>query len=226
MKSYRSRFIKLIAGLFLYAVGIVLTLKANIGYAPWDVFHAGLSKTIGISIGTASIIVGLAILIIAVILGEKLGVGSVVNMVLIGLFINWILAVDLIPLANGLITGIIMLFAGIFVISLASYFYMGSSFGAGPRDSLMVGLRRKTGMPIGFCRSLLEFLAALIGWRMGGLLGFGTILAACLSGFCIQITFKALKFDTTALKHETFADTYRNIRKGQKTSATKSSNRI
>jgi uncharacterized membrane protein YczE len=221
MNSYRSRFIKLIAGLILYAVGIVLTLKANIGYAPWDVFHAGTAQTIGISIGTASIIVGLAILIIAVILGEKLGVGSVLNMVLIGLFINWILAADLIPLANGFITGIIMLIVGLFVISLASYFYMGSSFGAGPRDSLMVGLRRKTGLPIGLCRSLLEFAAALIGWRMGGLLGFGTILAAFLTGFCIQITFKTLKFDTTELKHETFVDTYRNIRKAQKSSVTK-----
>jgi uncharacterized membrane protein YczE len=221
MNSYRSRFIKLIAGLILYAVGIVLTLKANIGYAPWDVFHAGTAQTIGISIGTASIIVGLAILIIAVILGEKLGVGSVLNMVLIGLFINWILAADLIPLANGFITGIIMLIVGLFVISLASYFYMGSSFGAGPRDSLMVGLRRKTGLPIGLCRSLLEFAAALIGWRMGGLLGFGTILAAFLTGFCIQVTFKTLKFDTTELKHETFADTYRNIRKTQKSSVTK-----
>lgn len=88
MQSYKLRFLKLIAGLMLYAVGIVLTLRANIGYAPWDVFHAGTSNITGIQLGTASIIVGLVVLVIAVLLGEKLGAGSILNMLLIGLFIN------------------------------------------------------------------------------------------------------------------------------------------
>lgn len=221
MKSYKSRFIKLIVGLILYAIGIVLTLRANIGYAPWDVFHAGIAGTTKMTIGMASIVVGLAIFVIVIILGEKLGLGSVLNMILIGLFIDWILAINIIPLSQNFITGFLMLVAGLFIISLASYFYMGSAFGAGPRDSLMVGLKRKTGLSIGFCRGSLEVAAALVGWRMGGLLGLGTIIAAFLMGFCIQITFKALHFDSTEVNHETLIDTYQNIMKNRKDSISK-----
>lgn len=222
MKTYVSRFIKLISGLFICALGVVLTLKANIGYAPWDVFHAGTSKITGIQIGTASIIVGLAALLLAASLGEKPGIGSVLNMILIGVFINCILAADLIPLSGGFITGSLILIAGLFAISLGTYFYMDSSMGSGPRDSLMVALKRKTGLSIGICRSFLEFAAALIGWRMGGLLGIGTIMAAFLAGFCIQITFKVVGFDSTSIKHETIVDTLRNMSKGQQNPADKS----
>ena len=211
MKTYIMRFARLLIGLMLYGPGVVLTLKANIGYAPWDVFHAGTANIAGITIGMASIIVGLVILLLAVILGEKIGIGSILNMILIGTFIDLILAADLIPLSNNFLTGTLMLIAGLFVISLATYFYMSSALGAGPRDSLMVALKRKTELPIGFCRSFLEFAAAIIGWRMGGLLGFGTIMAAILAGFCIQITFKLVKFDSTAIRHETLMDTYKNI---------------
>jgi uncharacterized membrane protein YczE len=221
MKSYIFRLARLLLGLMLYGPGVVLTLKANIGYAPWDVFHAGTANITGLTIGMASILVGFVILTLAVILGEKIGIGSILNMFLIGSFIDLILYMDLIPLSNNIITGILMVIAGLFTISLATYFYMSSSFGAGPRDSLMVALKRKTGLPIGFCRSFLEFMAAIIGWRMGGLLGFGTIMAAVLAGFCIQFTFKLVRFDSTAIKHETLMDTYRNMTNRQKTSSNK-----
>ena len=183
---------------------------------PWDVFHVGFAKTIGISIGNASIIVGLAIGVIAILLGEKLGLGTILNMVLIGVFMDMLLRLPILPLANSYIAGLIMMIVGLFLIALASYYYIGSAFGAGPRDSLMVALTRKTGLPVGICRGIIELLAAFCGWRLGGMLGIGTVMSALLIGVCIQITFQLLKFDSTTIKHETLDQTYQTFFKNKK----------
>lgn len=209
IKQYYIRLMRLIWGLFLYALGIVFTLNAHIGYAPWEVFHVGLAKTIGISIGTASILIGVIIGVITLLLGEKLGLGTILNMVLIGVFLDMILGLNIIPVSNNFIFGIIMLISGLFIIALGSYFYIGSAFGAGPRDSLMVALTRKTELPVGVCRGTIEILAVLVGWRLGGMIGIGTIISAFAIGFCVQTTFKLLKFDTTAINHETLGRTYK-----------------
>lgn len=219
MKQFYIRLLRLIWGLFLYALGIVFTLNAHIGYAPWEVFHVGFAKTAGISIGNASIITGVVIGIIVLLLGEKLGLGTVLNMVLIGMFLDLILRLDIIPVANHFVWGIIMLVAGLFIIALASYFYIGSAFGAGPRDSLMIALTRKTKLPIGVCRGMIELLAVFVGWRLGGMLGIGTIISAFLIGFCVQATFKLLKFDSTAIKHETLDRTFKMLFKYEKMQA-------
>lgn len=211
MQQVSVRLLLLLWGLFLYALGIVVTLNANIGYAPWEVFHVGLAKTIGLSIGTTSIITGVVIGVITLLLGEKLGFGTVLNMILIGVFLDGIMDSHLIPVANDVTLGIIMLLTGLFIIALASYFYIGSAFGAGPRDSLMVALTRKTGLTVGICRSIIELIAVFIGWMLGGMLGIGTLLSAIAIGFCVQITFRMLNFDATAVKHETMEQTYRNL---------------
>jgi uncharacterized membrane protein YczE len=211
MKVFYLRLLKLLFGLLLYALGIVITLKASIGYAPWEVFHVGLAKTTGISIGNASIAAGLVIGIAAVLLGEKLGLGTILNMILIGIFLDIILKFNLIPEASGLLQGLPMLIAGLFIISLASYFYIGSGFGAGPRDSLMVALTRKTKLPVGLCRGTIEVFAVLVGWKLGGLVGIGTVISAFAIGFCIQTTFRLLRFDATKVKHETLDATFKTI---------------
>jgi uncharacterized protein len=211
MNRFYTRFIRLISGLFLYALGIVLTLQAHIGYAPWDVFHVGFANLLGIRIGVASIITGLLIGIIALLLGEKLGIGTVLNMVLIGVFLDMIIELNIIPTAKNFWVGIPMMVLGLFMIALASYFYIGSAFGAGPRDSLMVALTRKTGLPVGLCRGTIEILAVIIGWRLGGMLGIGTIISAFVIGFCVQTTFKLLKFDATQVTHETLNQTFKSL---------------
>lgn len=212
MNNYIRRFTQLMVGLILFSIGIVMTIQANIGYAPWDVFHAGFAKQIGITLGLASIILGIIIGIITVLLGEKIGIGTLSNMILIGIFLDLIMFLNIIPRAEGFINGLVMLITGMFVIALGSYFYIGSGFGAGPRDSLMVGITRKTSLPIGICRVVIELLTALIGYFMGGLVGFGTIISAFAIGFCVQVTFNFLKFDTTKVKHETISNTLKGLR--------------
>ena len=212
------RLFNLITGLLFYAFGIVITIKANIGYSPWDVFHVGLTIKTGLNLGTISILVGLAILLIVILLKEKFGLGTILNIVLIGLLINIIF--PFIPIAVNAIIGIIMLISGLFIIAMGTYFYIKSAFGAGPRDSLMVVLTRKTKLPAGLCRSIIELSVTILGWIMGGMVGAGTVISVIAIGFFIQTVFKIFKFDVTSVKHETIGNTFVSlkeiIRQGKK----------
>ena len=206
------RFCKIIFGLFLYALGIVLTIKANIGYGPWEVFHAGLGNTVGITIGNASIIVGLVLIVITLLMGEKVGFGTILNMVLIGVFLDLILKSNIIGVIDNFYAGILVLILGLYTISLGSYFYIGSGFGAGPRDGLMVALKRKIKLPIGVIRSIIELTATIIGWFLGGMVGIGTLISGFMIGFCIQSTFYVLKFDPTITTHATINESYKELK--------------
>ncbi|HOI81194.1 MAG TPA: hypothetical protein PLP89_07700 [Synergistales bacterium] len=205
------RFSGLIFGLFLFSLGIAMTMKANLGFAPWDVFHQGISNKIGLSIGNVSILIGLFICLGVALAGEKLGMGTILNMLLIGFFLDRVLELGLIPPMDGFLYGLLMMTAGLFVISLGTYFYMGSGFGAGPRDGLMVVLERKTGLPVGLCRAIIESLAVFLGWLMGGPVGLGTVIAAFGIGLCVQVTFSLLKFQATEIRHETFRETLEKL---------------
>ena len=215
MAGFILRLIKLNTGLFLYALGIVFTIKANIGYAPWEVFHIGVSIAAGLSLGTVVILTGAAIVVITFLMGEKIGLGTLLNMVIIGIFIDIILCIKSIPVITSWIAGIFVLIAGLFIIAFASFLYIGSGMGSGPRDSLMVALTRKTGLPVGLCRGAIELAAVIIGWLLGGMVGAGTIISAFAIGLCIQVTFKLLKFRPADIQHEDLSETFRNLFDGQ-----------
>jgi uncharacterized membrane protein YczE len=209
MKSFLIRVVDLVMGIFLLSLGVVLTIKANIGYPPWEVLHVGLARTTGFSIGIASILAGLVIVIFVTACGEKIGLGTVLGVVLTGVFIDLIMTV--IPTGENIAAGSIMLIIGLFFISLGTYFYMKSAFGAGPRDNLMVVLKRKTKLRIGVCRSIIELTAVLAGWLLGGMVGAGTVISVIAIGFFIQITFAIFKFDVTQVQHETLIQTYKTL---------------
>ena len=196
------RFVRLFFGLFLYGVGIVLTMNAHIGYAPWEVFHAGLALVFDLPIGFITMLVGLIICVVSFFVGERLGIATICNMIFVGIFMDLLLAWEIIPIINNLYLGILQLVVGLFVIALASYFYISSGYGAGPRDSLMVALARKTKLPVGACRGGMEVTVVIIGALLGGMLGIGTLLSAFLIGFCIQIVFRLFHFDPTKIEHE------------------------
>jgi len=211
MRNWIHRLLKLLLGLFLYALGIVLTMKAHLGFAPWEVFHAGLGKTLGISIGNISILTGLLIVLAVFALGEKLGLGTLLNMVLIGIFMDLLLRLGWIAGMTHWLPGLLLLVTGLFVIALASYFYIGSGFGAGPRDSLMVALTRKTGLAVGLCRGSIELAAVITGWFLGGMVGVGTVISAFAIGPVVQIVFRLLRFDVTKVRHETLDQTLKQM---------------
>ncbi len=207
MTDLLHRLLAMLFGLILYALGIVITVKADVGYAPWEVFHVGLAETTGLSLGIASIAAGIIIVILVTALGEKLGLGTIASMVLTGVFIDLILFLDVIKTAGHLAVGILMLIAGMFIISFGSYFYIKAAFGVGPRDNLMIVLARKTRVPVGLCRCLVEMLVTFLGWLLGGMVGIGTVISFFAIGFCVQVVLTMLKLDVTVIKHETLHET-------------------
>ncbi|MDA8234338.1 MAG: hypothetical protein M0Z31_05900 [Clostridia bacterium] len=192
---------RLFIGLFLYAVGIVMTINANLGLSPWDVFHQGLSNITGITMGQASILVGFVLVIIDALLGERIGWGTLSNMLFIGLFIDFFLINKLIPTFQGFIPSLIMMSAGMFIIGVGSCFYMGVGLGSGPRDGLMVVLTKRTGKSVGFIRNSIETGVLVMGYLLGGSVGIGTLFAALTLGSFVQLAFRILKFDMSSVNH-------------------------
>lgn len=196
-----QRVIRLFIGLFLFAVGIVLTINANLGLSPWDVFHQGISHLTGITMGQASIAVGIILVILDAVLGERLGWGTLCNMLFIGLFMDYLMLNHLIPIYEGIIPSVIMMLLGMAVIGVASYFYIGAALGSGPRDGLMIALTKMTHKSVRFIRNSIELSALIVGYLLGGFVGIGTLIMAFALGYIIQFSFKVLKFDVSSIKH-------------------------
>jgi len=213
-----QRFFRLFIGLFLYSVGIVLTINANLGLLPWDVFHQGITYLIGITMGQATIAVGIIIVIINAVLGERIGWGTLFNMLFIGLFMDVIMLNHLIPVFNKVISGVLVMFLGMFIIGLASYFYIGAGLGSGPRDGLMIALTKKTQKSVRFIRNSIEISALFIGFLLGGYVGLGTLIMSIALGYIIQFVFKVFRFNIKSIEHrfidEDIRKKFARIRKG------------
>ena len=207
MRRESLKVVRLFWGLFLYSLGIVLTMRANLGYSPWEVFHQGIGQHLGLTMGIANIIVALAMVLVSVLMKEHVGFGTICNMIFIGAFIDILLAAGWIPLMENFVQGIVMVVAGLGVSAVASFFYMGAGYGAGPRDSLMVVLTKRTKKPVGFCRSCLEGTILVLGWLLGGYVGIGTVISAFALGVVIQIVFTLLRFDVKTIRQESLYET-------------------
>lgn len=210
MKQFILTLGRLFTGLFLYAVGIVFTINANLGLSPWDIFHQGVSKLSGITMGQASIVVGLVIVVIDWTLGEKVGIGTISNMLFIGIFMDILMLNHLIPVFQNIIARLIMIFLGMFIIGIASFFYIGAGLGSGPRDGLMVALTKRTKKSVRFIRNCIEATALIIGYFLGGSLGIGTLIMVFGGGYFVQFAFKIFKFDVRKVEHK-FIDDYVRI---------------
>lgn len=213
LKKYFYRLIKLNFGLALYALGIYFCVRANIGLAPWDALNQGVSNLTGLSFGTVIILIGLFILVADIFLKEKIGVGSILNMFLIGYFYDLIAYFFPIPLVDSFLVGIAIMFLGQFTICLASYFYISAEMGCGPRDALMVALHKRfPRFGIGAIRGAIEGSVLLIGWLLGAKVGFGTAMNVFGISIILQLTFKVLNFEVSNIKHESLLDTVKNLK--------------
>jgi uncharacterized membrane protein YczE len=192
---------KLFLGLFLYALGIVMTINANLGLAHWEVFHQGLSNNIGITMGQASIYVGIIFVVLDSLFGERLGWGTLSNMIFIGVFLDILMLNHLVPVFQSVVLRTIMMLLGMFIIGIASYFYISAGLGSGPRDGLMVALTKKTTKSVRFLRNCIEFSVLVIGYFLGGSVGIGTVIMALSGGYFVQFAFKLFKFNIKETKH-------------------------
>jgi len=208
MKNYVKKFVRLVFGLFVFAMGVLLTIQANIGLAPWTAFSMGIHYKTQLSLGNVMVISGLLIFVLDIALKEKIGFGTLLDALLIGKFIDLFESTKIIPMATAFWPGLGMLLLGQLIISLGSYFYIGAGLSCGPRDALMVGLgKRLPRVPIGAIRGSIEGTVLVIGWLLGAKVGLGTVISVFGIGFILQFTFKLLRFDVRAVMHESFADT-------------------
>jgi uncharacterized membrane protein YczE len=201
MKVIILKISRLIIGYFLYALGIVMTINAEQGLGPWGVFHQGLSIQFDITFGVAVIIVGAAIVLLDFILGERVGWGTIGNVIFIGTFIDLITNSGIIPVLESTVLSYLMMILGMFIISLAAYFYISARLGAGPRDGLMIALTKHTNLPVGLIRSLIELFALTVGYFLGGSVGWGTLLMSLGIGLFFQLTFRLFRFDVKQIEH-------------------------
>ena len=193
--------------LFVNGFGVYLTIQANLGAAPWDVLNLGLSHTLGILYGNASVSVSLLILLIDLLLREPIGIAMFIDAVVVGKavdFFNWINAV---PACTSLRQGILILFLGLVIVAYTQYGYMIAALGCGPRDTLLVGLsKRLSALPIGAVSIAILSMATLIGWLLGGPVGIGTLICAFATGPIMQFAFRTVHFDATGIRHQGIRD--------------------
>jgi len=204
--------------LFVNGFGVYLTIQANIGAGPWDVLNLGLSKTLGILYGTASIAVSCTILGIDVLLKEPIGIAMFIDAVVVGKSVDFFNHIQAVPPPSSLLTGIPLMLVGLVIMAYTQFTYMSAALGCGPRDTMLVGVtKRVKQIPIGAVSIVLLSLATFIGWLLGGPVGVGTLICAFCTGPIIQMAFHSVRFDATEIKHQRLLESLHVFFSGHKT---------
>jgi uncharacterized membrane protein YczE len=181
----------LVFGLFVYGLGVALTVQASLGIAPWDVFAQGISIQTGLSFGVSTVVVSGLVLLAWIPLKVKPGIGTIANAILIGLFADfWLL---LLPDLTIYWQQLVMFLVGVVIVALATGLYISSKLGSGPRDGLMQGTANALDRPFWLVRTGYEGSVLTIGWLMGGQVREGTLIFALSIGYLVQLSLKFFK---------------------------------
>ena len=190
-RSLPMRLSILIFGLFVYGLGVAMTVQAGLGIAPWDVFAQGISIQTGLSFGVSTVVVSALVLLAWIPLKVKPGIGTVANAILIGLFADlWLL---LLPELSVYWQQLVMFLIGVVVVAIATGLYISSELGSGPRDGLMQGTANAFDKPFWLIRSGFEGTVLTFGWLMGGQVREGTLIFALSIGYLVQLSLKFFK---------------------------------
>lgn len=193
--------------LFVNGLGVYLTIHASIGAGPWDVLSLGVSKTFGVLYGTASITISFTILFIDLWLREPIGLAMIIDSLVVGKAVDFFNAIDVVPVPKSLLGGVLMVLVGLTIMAYTEYFYMSAALGCGPRDALLVGLKRRLRrIPIGAVAILMLSCATLVGFLLGGPVGIGTLICAFCMGPILQFCFFTVGFDATHIHHQPIGD--------------------
>jgi len=187
---WARRILQLLLGLFLYGIAIAVMVRAGIGVSPWDVLTQGLSHQTGLPFGLLTNLIGVVVLLLWIPIRQRPGVGTVLNVLLIGPSAQlglWLIPQQSIPWLQALV-----FVGGLLLLAVATGLYIGARLGPGPRDGLMTGLHRRTGWKIWIVRTGIEVAVLSIGWLLGGQVGIGTLAFALLIGPLVNITLPRL----------------------------------
>jgi uncharacterized membrane protein YczE len=188
LRAAAPRLPVLLLGLVVFGVGIAMMVNADMGLGPWEAFHQGIARQTGLAIGTVSILLGIPIIALWWPLGERPGIGTVCNVLLIGTSTNVGIALLPVPPVDAVAVRIAMMLGGVVVIAIGSGLYLSTDLGPGPRDGLMTGLHHRFGWSIRRARTAVEVTVLVLGWALGGTVGLGTLVFAFGIGPLVQIT--------------------------------------
>ena len=172
-------------GLMLFGLGEGLLIVSYTGASPWSVLAQGISLNVNLSIGILTFIISVAVLILWIPLGQKPGIATILNALIIALMID--LCIKFVPTPSNFYNQLILAIFSVITVGIGGGIYLVSNLGAGPRDGLMVGLQKKTNLPIALVRGTLEITVVSIGWYLGGTVGIGTLLFAFGIGPCVAL---------------------------------------
>lgn len=207
-KSIIIGWLKIVIGLLIFSLGVHLTIRANLGLAPWDCLGMGISFQTPLNYGLSMTMIGVMILLIDILIKEKIGFGTIIDALLTGNAVQLFNDIDPFPETTNTFVGILIIVAGLALMAIGQYFYMSSAQGCGPRDALLIGLgQRLSRLPIGVVQILLWGTVLLTGWLLGGPVGIGTIVSTFGSGIVMQTVFNFIKFEPRAIEHRSVIDT-------------------
>ena len=172
-------------GLMLFGLGEGLLIVSFTGASPWSVLAQGISLNVNLSVGMITLIISLCVLILWIPLGQKLGMATVLNALIIALMID--LCIKFVPTPSNFYNQLILAIVSVIIVGIGGGIYLVANLGAGPRDGLMVGLQKKTNLPIALVRATIEITVVSIGWYLGGTVGVGTLLFAFGIGPCVAL---------------------------------------
>lgn len=208
LKNLLFKMPKLFFGFILCGLGIALMKNAGLGLNPWGIFHMGVTVQTGITFGTVTQLTGLAIILLSIPLKIIPGIGTILNMYFIGIFIDMFDKSPYITTPDNFVLQLLVLVIGMVILSVGIFFYLGCGLGAGPRDGLMLGLMKKLNKPVSVIKTVIEVSVTIIGVVLGGPLGVGTIIIAFTFGFCLEMTFKIGKKNAKEIEQRNLKDEY------------------
>lgn len=182
---------QLFTGLFLYGFGLALMVRAGLGVSPWDVLTQGVALHTGLGFGFLTTVIGAVVLLIWIPIRQKPGIGTVLNVLLVGASAD--VGLWVVPPQDALVLRVLLFAAGLLLVAVATGLYLGARFGPGPRDGLMTGIHRRTGWPIWVVRTSIELIVLGTGWLLGGNVGIGTLAFALLIGPLVNVTLPLLR---------------------------------
>ena len=180
-----STFFFLCFGLSIFGLGEGLLIVSFTGASPWSVLAQGISLNVNLSIGTITLLISVAVLILWIPLGQKPGMGTIFNALIIAIMID--LCIKYVPTPSNYIHQLLLALISVIMVGIGGGIYLVSNLGAGPRDGLMIGLQKLTNFPIAVVRATLEISVVSIGWYLGGTVGIGTLLFAFGIGPCVAL---------------------------------------
>ena len=215
-KRILLQWLRIAAGLLVFAFGVHLTIFANIGLAPWDCLGMGIAKHTPLNYGLSMTCMAVVILGIDLLLKERIGYGTVIDALLTGNFVQMYNDLNPFPLNTNLWTGIALMTGGFVMMALGMWIYMKGEQCCGPRDALLVGLgKRVPKMPIGLVEILLWAVVLLAGWLLGGPVGIGTLISTFGAGLVLQCVYRIIRFEPRSIRHRDILQVTRMLLGGE-----------